>query len=92
MLTGVSAVWNAEADLKVKGFEQQVSEKMPLDQTEAVQRLAPHCELQPDRQENTCDNSRHYATAITFDGQRHIKSKPSHKHVRRKRRRRRLQI
>ncbi len=50
MLTGVSAVWDAEANLKVKGFEQEVSEKMPLDQTEAVQCLAAHRELQPERQ------------------------------------------
>ena len=46
MLTGVSTVWNVEA--KVKVFEQEVSEKMPLDQTKAVQRLAAHCELQPE--------------------------------------------
>lgn len=50
MLTGVSAVRDAETDLKVKGFEQEVPKKVPLDQTEAVQGLAAHCELQPERQ------------------------------------------
>lgn len=30
VLAGVPAVWDAEANLKVKGFEQEVSEKVPL--------------------------------------------------------------
>lgn len=50
MLAGVSAVWNAEANLKVKGFEQEVSEKMSLNQPETIQCLAAHCEFQPERQ------------------------------------------
>lgn len=50
MLTGVPAVWDAETDLKVKGFEQEVSEEMSLNQTEAGQSPAAHCELQPAEQ------------------------------------------
>ena len=87
MLTGVSAVWDAEADLEVKGFEQEVSEIMPLDQTEAGQGLAAHSELQPERQAanqlqgNTCINFIRGPTVLIFDGARHMGSKSYNMHV-----------
>lgn len=50
MLAGVPAVWDAETDLEVEGFEQEVSEEVPLNQTEAGQSPAAHRELQPAEQ------------------------------------------
>lgn len=84
MLTGVSAVWDAEANLKVKRFEQEILEKMPLDQTKAVQCLAAHCELQPERQvtdqlKETLVRKHliHGPTGTTFDGLIHIDRNPT---------------
>lgn len=59
MLAGVPAVRDAEADLKVEGFEQSVSEEMPLNQTKAVQCLAAHRELQPERE--AADELKYYS-------------------------------
>ena len=50
MFAGVDTVGDAEAQVKVKGFEQQVSEEVPLDQPEAAHLLTAHTELQPGTQ------------------------------------------
>lgn len=47
VFTRVPAERDAEADLKVKGFEQEVAKEVPLNQPEAVHCPAAHRELQP---------------------------------------------
>lgn len=49
VFTRVPAVWDAEADLKVKGFEQEIAEEVPLDQPETVHCPAAHRKLQPSK-------------------------------------------
>ncbi len=99
MLTGVSAVWDAKADLKVKSFKQQVSEKMPLDQTEAVQCLAAHSELQPVGQEAdqlkvTLVRKHLYYLFYTqfLSGLTHLNSKCNYMHVYIKKEERNLEL
>ena len=47
VFTRVPAERDAEADLKVKGFEQEIPKEVPLDQSEAVHCPPAHRELQP---------------------------------------------
>lgn len=48
MLTGVSAVWDTEAKVKVKALQQVIPEVVPLDHAEVVQRPVSNCEFHPD--------------------------------------------
>lgn len=48
MLAGVAAVWDTEAEVKIKALEQVIAEIMPLDHAEVVQRPVPDCEFHPD--------------------------------------------
>lgn len=50
MLAGVLAAGDAEAKMEVKAFEQLVSEVVPLDHAEVVNRLVSHCELHPEQE------------------------------------------
>lgn len=47
MLTGVSAVWDTEAEVKVKALQQVIAEVVPLDHTKVVQRPVPDSEFHP---------------------------------------------
>ena len=49
MFTRVPAERDAEADLKVERFEQEIPKEVPLDQPEAVHRPPANRELQPGR-------------------------------------------
>lgn len=48
MLTGVPAVWDTEAKVKVKALQQGVAEVVPLDHAEVVQRPVSNREFHPD--------------------------------------------
>ena len=51
MLTGVSAVGDAETKVKIKGLEQPVSKVVSLYHSELLHWLIPHCELDPEEEE-----------------------------------------
>lgn len=48
VLTGVSAVWDTEAKVKVKALQQVITEVVPLNHAEVVQRPVSNCEFHPD--------------------------------------------
>lgn len=50
MLAGVLAARDTEAKVEVKAFEQLISEVVPLDHAEVVDRLVSHRELHPERE------------------------------------------
>ena len=48
VLTGVSAVWDTEAKVKVEALQQVITEVVPLDHSEVVKRPISDCEFHPD--------------------------------------------
>lgn len=48
VLTGVSAVRDAEAKVKVEALQQVITEIVPLDHAEVVQRAVSNCEFHSD--------------------------------------------
>ena len=51
VLTGISAVGDAESKIKIKGLEQPVSKVVSLYHSELLHWLIPHCELNPEKEE-----------------------------------------
>lgn len=60
VLTGVSAVWDTEAEVKVKALQQVIAEVVPLDHAEVVQRPVPNCEFHPSCVKQREENLRCY--------------------------------
>lgn len=49
MLTAITAVWDAEAKVKIKALQQVVTEVVPFDHAKVVQRPVSNCEFHPER-------------------------------------------
>lgn len=52
VFTGVTAAWDAEAEVKVEALEQVIAKVVPLDHAEVAEGPVADCEFHPDRMEN----------------------------------------